>query len=51
MLFQKRYERAMIRRKFADWTFNYHRQFQDCTHHAVTNHLCELKGDPELLST
>jgi ketosteroid isomerase-like protein len=31
--------------EFADWAFDYHRQFQDCTHHVVTNHICELQGD------
>lgn len=30
---------------FADWAFNYHRQYQECTHHVVTNHTCELAGD------
>lgn len=30
---------------FADWAFDYHRQYQECTHHVVTNHTCELAGD------
>ena len=30
---------------FVDWAFAYHLQYQHCTHHIVTNHTCELKGD------
>ena len=30
---------------FVDWAFAYHSQYQHCTHHIVTNHICELKGD------
>jgi ketosteroid isomerase-like protein len=32
-------------KEFADWAFAYHRQYQDCTHHIVTNHTCELQGE------
>jgi ketosteroid isomerase-like protein len=30
---------------FVEWAFDYHRQFQEVTHHIVTNHHCELDGD------
>ncbi len=30
---------------FADWAIAYHRQYQNATHHIVTNHTCELQGD------
>jgi ketosteroid isomerase-like protein len=33
------------REQFADWAIAYHRQFQEATHHIVTNHHCELDGD------
>lgn len=30
---------------FVDWAFNYHHTHHEATHHIVTNHSCELKGD------
>ncbi len=33
------------REEFADWAIGYHQQYQECTHHIVTNHTCELQGD------
>jgi hypothetical protein len=30
---------------FADWAFGYHSLYQKGTHHIVTNHSCDLKGD------
>jgi ketosteroid isomerase-like protein len=33
------------REAFADWALAYHAENQECTHHVVTNHICDLEGD------
>lgn len=32
-------------KEFVDWALGYHSLYQNLTHHIVTNHTCELKGD------
>lgn len=33
------------REEFADWVFRLHSQHQTSTHHAISNHTCDLAGD------